>query len=631
VSRGGAIVAFGAVSPLGEGAAAASAGAPGERARLAIRRDEELVLAGLARPFAARARLAAPPGEDDRATALLAGALGSCAAGLDRARPGWRRSRVGAAIGTSSGGMRTAERFFAGEPVDPIAVTYFGPLHAALARLDLAVSPAALVLGACASASIAIGLATRWIEEGRCDVALAGGFDAVSVFVAAGFEALRATTASPPPRPFRLGRDGMALGEGAAIVALVRPDDARGAKVHAYVSGFAASCDAVHVTAPDREGKGLARAAEAALAAAQVAPDEVDLVSTHGTATPYNDASEARAMASALGARAKAVAVHPFKAQIGHTLGAAGALETLACVDAMTRGLLPAAAGEGVMDDDAAVRLLDVASDGEPPRVALKLASAFGGANAALVLSRSPPRAARRAPRAVYVTRAVHVTDVPGDLAARVPAPTLARADRLTLLGLAALATLEARVALSGAGIVAGHALATLETNALFDARMRSRGARSAEPRRFPYTSPNAVCGECAVVFGLTGPAFAVGAGPTGALEALAVARDLVAAGDADRVVVLAVDEVGPAALRLAIAGLEVVSGGVAALVTSEAMAAAARIDAVDLGLGPTPDPGGAGSSHGHRALVPLARERLPNCLEARGLGAFAKVTLVAL
>jgi 3-oxoacyl-[acyl-carrier-protein] synthase-1/3-oxoacyl-[acyl-carrier-protein] synthase II len=228
----------------------------------------------------------------------------------------------------------------------------------------------------------------------------------------------------------------------------------------------------------------------------------------------------------------------------------------------------------------------------------------------------------------VYVTRAVTVREVPPGLASRVPAATLARADRLVALGLAAVAALEAHVGpLVGAGIVAGHALATLETNALFDARIRARGARMAEPRRFPYTSPNAVAGECALVFQLKGPAFAVGAGPTGALEALAVARDLVLAGDADRIIVLAVDDVGPAAARLALAGLdiELETGAACALVTSEP--AAARIGAIDLGLSRPNAP----FSCGHRALVPLARDRLPNCLESRGLGAFAKVTLIAL
>jgi 3-oxoacyl-(acyl-carrier-protein) synthase len=621
-----AILAFGAISAFGEGARAGNAGSPFEPAPVAIGRDPELERAGLLRPFAARASL--DDGRDDRATAILLRALGACAKSLDDVRPDWRTARVGAAIGTSSGGMRTAERFFRGDPVTPADATYFGPLHAALARLGLTPNPVSLVLGACASASIAIGLGARWLHERRCDLVLAGGFDAVSVFVAAGFEALRATTARPPPRPFRKDRDGMALGEGALVFALVRPDDARGARVHAYVRGFGAACDAVHVTAPDRTGAGLARAARAALADAGVPPEAVDLVSAHGTATPFNDAAESRALSSVLGARARTVPVHPFKAQIGHTLGAAGGLETLVCIDAMTRGIVPAAAGEGEVDPDAEVTVYPVAAAGAL-RTSLKLASAFGGANAALVVSIDPPREARPAPRDVYVSRAVHVTDVPSDLAARVPEGALARADRVVLLALAATYALAQRAgSLEGAGIVVGHTLATLETNAVFDERIRARGARFAEPRRFPYTSPNAVAGECAVLFRLTGPAFAVGSGPTGALEALSAARDLVAAGDADRMVVLAVDDVGPASARLVASGLrlELTTGAVAVLVTSEP--SAARIGRIDLGFDSRVE---APIANGHRALVPLAQGALPNCLEARGLGAFAKVPLIGL
>jgi 3-oxoacyl-(acyl-carrier-protein) synthase len=282
-----AILAFGAVSALGEGAAAVSAGAVGEAARVAIRRDEELESAGLARPFAARAAIGMP---GDRATEVLERALVACAAQLDGARRGWRGERVGLVLGTSSGGMRGAEKAFAGlargEPVaDPEAATYFGPMAHASRSLRLAFDPAMLVLGACASSALAIGLGVRCLERGACDLVLAGGFDDVTVFVACGFEALRATTARPPPRPFRLGRDGMVLGEGAAVLALARAAPA----ARCFVTGFGAASDAIHLTAPDPHGSGLARAAAAALT--EAGRPAIDLVSAHGTATPFNDAA----------------------------------------------------------------------------------------------------------------------------------------------------------------------------------------------------------------------------------------------------------------------------------------------------------------------------------------------------
>lgn len=563
-------IAVGAVSGLGLGPEAYRGAVAGEPARSAIRRDAELEAAGLTRPFAARApaALGVIPGPD-RATDLLRAALAQALAALDEARPGWRAERLGIAVGTSSGGMLTATRFFAaradGEATAALArgATYFAPLDDALAEAGLGgVARRTQILAACAASSIAAGLALRWLSLDLCDVVLAGGYDGVSVFVASGFEALRATTASCP-RPFRLGRDGMSLGEGAAIAALVRGDDTRGARVLARFAGFGASNDAVHLTAPDRTGAGLARAGAAALADAGLAAARIDLVSAHGTSTPFNDAMESRAIA-ALFAGAEAPVVHPFKAQIGHTLGAAGILEALAAADALASGVLPAAAGHdsgAALDPDAPARVLDHA---EPAgarglRGALKLSAAFGGSNAALVLV--PPDAASgrpaRAVRPVYLRAFARVEAV--DLVALAAATgiardRLARLDTLCRLGLAAVTGLAAEVgrdALAGAGVVAGHALATLDTNEGFDARRRARGATAVEPRVFPATSPNALTGECAIVYKLTGPSFAVGAGLDGAMEALRAAVELVAAGDAEAMVVVAADDAGPAARAL--------------------------------------------------------------------------------
>jgi 3-oxoacyl-[acyl-carrier-protein] synthase II len=595
-----AIIAFGAVSALGEDASAVSAGVVGDVARMGIGRDDELVRAGLGRPFAARA----PIGDAEaRATAMIERALASCASELDRGRPGWRSERVGLVLGTSSGGMRAAETAFValarGQGVaDREAATYFGPMARAARSLGRALDPAILVLGACASSVLAIGLAVRCLARGACDLVLAGGFDDVTVFVASGFEVLRATTASPPPRPFRLGRDGMSLGEGAAVLALVRNEPS----ARLFVTGFGASSDAAHLTAPDREGAGLARAALAALR--EAGGPEIDLVSPHATATPFNDAAEARAIARVLAGQRVAPVVHPFKAQIGHTLGAAGALELLACRDAILRGVLPASAGEGEPDPDAPARLLErtVAS---PVRAALKLASAFGGANAALVVA-ARPAGPTTAPRPVYVRAASYVSEEPSleDLAtaARTPVDRLARADGLVRLALAAVARLEACCGpLTGAGVVVGSALATVETNALYAARLRERGARAAAPRVFPYTSPNAVAGECSIAFGLTGPSFSVGGGLHAGLEALAAGTLLVEGADAERIVVVGVDEAGPT--TRALAGDAVVSGAVALLLTTTATDAWARVGELGVRRGEAVD---GPIAAGHLALLPL-------------------------
>jgi 3-oxoacyl-[acyl-carrier-protein] synthase-1/3-oxoacyl-[acyl-carrier-protein] synthase II len=295
--------------------------------------------------------------------------------------------------------------------------------------------------------------------------------------------------------------------------------------------------------------------------------------------------------------------VHPLKAQLGHTLGAAGGLEALACVDALERGVLPAAAGEGALDPLSDVKLLARGAAGAP-RAALKLASAFGGANAALVLTSE--RGRPRATRAAFVGRAVRLEREPSleDLAALTGArlDRLARLDGLARLAVAAVGQLGARAgSLAGSGLVMGSALATLETNALFAARIRARGARLAEPRRFPYTSPNAAAGECAILFGLTGPSFAVGGGGLAGLEALAAAALLVEAGDADAVVVVAADEEGPVAEALA--GGSMPAGAIAALVSASPAGAVGRIGATRLVRGETAT---RAIATGHLALVPL-------------------------
>lgn len=590
-----------AVSPLGEGGLDVLAPTPGQPAKSAITRDSELESAGLKRPFAARSQVFAS--DDDRATALLTRALEGALRSLDAARPSWRSERVGVALGSSSGGMKTAERLFERRPLeaneadlaDPElariarAATYFAPFDEALSRVGLNRSVTPLrshVLTACSASTLAMGLGKRWLERGACDVAIVGGYDAVSVFVAAGFEALRATTATHP-RPFRVGRDGMSLGEGAGVVVMVREPGP--APVLFRVAGFGASTDAVHITAPDRTGGGLARAARAALDDAGLRAEHIDLVSAHATATPFNDPMEARALGALFGdvdlERAGPV-VQPLKAQIGHTLGAAGVLETMAAAAALASQVAPAAAGDGELDPEARVRLLERA---EPARLAnaLKLSAAFGGANAALVLSVEPGSAPRRVARRVFARGEASVDS--SDLVALAEATgiardRLARLDTIERLGVAAVAKLAGelgRDALEGAGVVVGHSLATIDTNHRFFARKLDKGAASVEPRLFPATSPNAVAGQCAIAFGLTGPGLSVGRGLDGAQEALEVGAELVAAGDAPKMVVVTVEDglpLGRLVRRLAGFGDAPPAGARATLLSCEAAASAPEI-----------------------------------------------------
>lgn len=555
------VVACGAVSALGTGRAAFAVGNADCKPERAIGEDRELRVAGLRRPFAARARLGDEASRGvDRAARLLELAARDLTGELDRVLPAWRERRLGWVLGTSGGGMPSAvevfERRARGEPIPAElarAAPYFGPLARFEAVLGVDAAPRAQVLAACASSTIAIGLGCRWLAADRAELVIAGGYDALSVFIAAGFEALNATSAALP-QPFRRERDGMAIGEGAVLLALIR--SASGApQPLGRILGFGASSDAVHVTAPDPGGAGLARAAQAALDDAGVAGEDIDLVSAHATATPLNDAAEALAMKSVLGSNAARVVVHPFKAVIGHTLGAGGGLEALAALDTIERGLLPAAAGSGALAAEFEGRLLEIHEPGMLRRC-LKLSSAFGGANAALVLgarSEAEPWGAPpgRAGVAVWAQgRAEQTLDV-DEVAPHVQMERtrLARLDPLSAVVVAAAASALARLDRPlppRTGIVVGSAAATLEINDAFDRRRRERGAAAVEPRRFPATSPNLACGQCSIAFRLLGPSLTVGSDPAAALEALEVALDLLEVGDAEALLVVAAESVGP-------------------------------------------------------------------------------------
>jgi 3-oxoacyl-[acyl-carrier-protein] synthase-1/3-oxoacyl-[acyl-carrier-protein] synthase II len=637
-----AIVAYGAISGLGRGEAAASAGSVGEPARIVTKDDAELAASKLARPFCSRAELESS--DPDRATTILRVAMDDLFRALDARMPDWRGKRVGLALASSSGGMRSAMELFASLRAEkPVPrelgerATYFAPM---LEVVKDRFSPSTLVLTACSASTIAIGIGIGWLEGGACDLVIAGGFDAVSVFVASGFEALRATTAKLPSRPFGIDRDGMSLGEGAALLALL-PSTAPEAKgAIGFVTGFGASGDAVHVTAPDRTGAGLARAATRALGAhrdadvdgsAKRAVADVDLVSAHGTATPFNDAAEWKAIVSALGeVTASHAVVHPFKAQIGHTLGAAGALESLAALDAMTRGVLPASVIAPARDPETPARLLDRTETGAP-NSALKLSAAFGGANAALVLRKTaePSSRPKRRDRA-YASVASYVSAVPplDELAkiTGIAAEKLARADDLVFLAMAAIGGLVKRdLNVRDAGIVIGHAYATVDVNDRYFQRVLEKNdARAAEGRRFPYTSPNAVAGECSLAFHLTGPNLAVGSGLHGGVEALAIAADLVRAGDADRVVAVAVDAPRRAARAIAEScGWPCPRDGAVAVLVSREPIGPEIVSTESATLGAPELP----RAPGHEALIPLTRGATSVAC-ASPWGAFARVEL---
>jgi 3-oxoacyl-[acyl-carrier-protein] synthase II len=242
---------------------------------------------------------------------------------------------------------------------------------------------------ACASGNVALGAALGLVRSGRCDVVLAGGADALQDFVIQGFGCLKALDPAPC-RPFDRRRKGLNLGEAAGFVVVESEEHARarGARIRAFLEGYGIAADAVHMTGPDKEGRGAARAMRAALEDAGRGAEEIGFVSAHGTATVFNDLMEAQALALVFGERVGGIAVNSIKSALGHTLGAAAALEAIACVRTVETGVVPGTAG--LEEVDPAIGLDVVVGGGARrvgARVVLSTASGFGGTNAAVVVS----------------------------------------------------------------------------------------------------------------------------------------------------------------------------------------------------------------------------------------------------
>jgi 3-oxoacyl-[acyl-carrier-protein] synthase II len=256
--------------------------------------------------------------------------------------------------------------------------------------------PCLATVSACASGLHAIGEAFHLIRSGQVNVAFAGGSEAaLSELTFAGFEALgtlsrRNDDPTRASRPFDRRRDGFVMAEGAAVLVLEALPHAldREGRILAEMVGYGATGDAYHLTAPRPDGDGLARAMRLALEDAALAPERVDYVNAHGTSTRQNDLCETRAIKAALGPHASHVAVSSTKSLTGHLLGAAGALESAFCVEALRRGMLPATANLEDPDPDCDLDYIPGAARHAPIKVALNNSAGFGGANACVAFTR---------------------------------------------------------------------------------------------------------------------------------------------------------------------------------------------------------------------------------------------------
>ncbi|MCK5843876.1 MAG: hypothetical protein KAG97_04155 [Victivallales bacterium] len=245
----------------------------------------------------------------------------------------------------------------------------------------LGIPSGSLVSAACASSNVAIQRASEMLLAGKCERPVVLGVDLASKFVFSGFSALQALSATNNVRPFDGERDGLLLGESCAA-ALLEKGNSNSARL-ATVSGWGVSSDANHVTGPSRDGSGLAAAIEAALKSARLSRNDISAVSAHGTGTVYNDAMEARALSAVL---QNPVPTFSVKGATGHTMGAAGILETLLCVKALEERIVPPTVGL-VSPDPLAADWVSSESARIADGAILNINSGFGGINAAIVIS----------------------------------------------------------------------------------------------------------------------------------------------------------------------------------------------------------------------------------------------------
>jgi 3-oxoacyl-[acyl-carrier-protein] synthase II len=308
--------------------------------------------------------------------------------------------RAGVFFGSSTGGMYEGELFFADftarggdSPRAHLALLASHPVSGPgdeLARHLGVTGPVETLSSACSSATLALGAALDALRAGEVEIAIAGGSDSLCQLTYAGFNALRAVSESPC-RPFRLGREGMSIGEGAAVLVL-EPFEralARGAVPLAELAGAGASCDAHHMTAPEPGGRGAAAAVAAALEDAGMDPGEIDFINAHGTGTPLNDAAEWRAFERIFGDRLRELPLTATKAVVGHLLGSAGAIEAVATVLCLASQEVHPTPGGGTVDPELPVRLVEGGPLPLAARAAISTNLAFGGSNGALVFSRA--------------------------------------------------------------------------------------------------------------------------------------------------------------------------------------------------------------------------------------------------
>lgn len=535
-----------------------------------------------------------PRGRLDRACRLALAAADEALGSADIALSGLDPYRAGVALGTSVGGLDEGERFhwalLGGEPEKAGRHHLFVyPLYTSADAVSTAYGlkgPKVVISNACAAGANAIGYASDAIADGRADVMLAGGVDVLDILSLAGFDSLEAL--DPEPCAPYSRSSGLSLGEGVAMFVLEAESVAlaRGADILGYVLGHALTSDAHHATAPDPAGSGARRAMRRALERAALRPAEVDYVNGHGTGTPANDSAEIKAFDS-LFEGIEPPPVSSTKSQIGHTLGAAGAVEAAICTLALRDQVLPPTVN--VADPGSITR--DIVPNESRPRpldVVVSNSFAFGGNNCSIVLGRAAGEARERAGRRVVITgagvvsplgigrtpfleaitsgavaigaaRTIDTAACASGLAAEVEGRSLRRyvdpayVRRLDQLGLLVLAA--SRIGLQDAsykitkdhservGMIFGTYTGPLETVGRLSETIGTQGPHRVNPRLFPNSVMNAAAGHACLSLQIKGPLSTLATGCASGLTGLGYAADQIRRGEAEVMLAVSADE----------------------------------------------------------------------------------------
>ncbi len=249
--------------------------------------------------------------------------------------------------------------------------------------------PSTIIPTACAAGNYAIGYACDLIKLGRADIMLAGGSDPFSKVAFVGFSRLNAI-APKLCQPFDKNRKGLLVGEGAGMLVLESLEDAlsRNANIYAEILGYGLSCDGYHITIPHPEGKGIKSAMEKALKSAKIKPEDVQHISAHGTGTVANDKAETISIKKVFGEHSKNLAISSIKSMLGHTMGAASAIEAIACALTIKNGVVPPTINYETKDPECDLDFVPNVKREMQVDIAMNNAYAFGGNNSSLILKK---------------------------------------------------------------------------------------------------------------------------------------------------------------------------------------------------------------------------------------------------